>query len=65
MAAVLSQEPAEIQRAVVTVLTVMKSMAKGSDSNIGFAEFVRRKYPHVDDDSIIMIEDLLEHPPKG
>lgn len=29
--AVLSQEPAEIQRAVITILSVLKSMAKGSD----------------------------------
>ena len=35
VAAVLSQEPVEIQRAVITILSVMKSMAKGSDCDIG------------------------------
>jgi transcriptional regulator with XRE-family HTH domain len=62
VAAVLSQEPVEIQRGVVTVLTVLKSMAKANDSNIGFAEYVRRKYPEVDEATITMIQDLLEHP---
>jgi transcriptional regulator with XRE-family HTH domain len=62
VASVLSQEPVEIQRAVITVLTVLKSMAKANDSNIGFAEYVRRKYPEVDEDTITMIQDVLEHP---
>ncbi len=62
VAAVLSQEVVEVQRAVVTILTVFKSMAKTNDSNIGFAEYVRRKYPEVDDDTITMIKDILEHP---
>ena len=61
VAAVLSQEPVEIQRAVVTILSVMKSMTRESDC--GFAEYVRRKYPGIDDDTITMIEDILEHPP--
>jgi transcriptional regulator with XRE-family HTH domain len=30
---VLSQEPVEIQRAIVTILTVLKSMAKGLNRN--------------------------------
>ena len=54
----------EIQRALVTMLTVFKSMAKGSDCDIGFAEYIRRKYPQVDEDTISMIEDILEHPPE-
>ena len=62
VAAVLSQEPVEIQRAVVAILTILKSMAKTNDSNIDFAEYVRRKYPEVDEDTITMIEDILEHP---
>jgi len=62
VASVLSQEPLEIQRAVVTILTVLKSMAKANDSNIGFAEYVRRKYAEVDEDTITMIQDMLEHP---
>jgi transcriptional regulator with XRE-family HTH domain len=62
VASVLSQEPVEIQRAAITILTVLKSMAKVNDSNIGFAEYVRKKYPEVDEDTITMIEDVLEHP---
>ena len=65
VAAVLSQEPVEIQRAVVTILSVMKGMAKGSNCDIDFAEYARRKYPEVDDDIITMVKDILEHPPKG
>jgi transcriptional regulator with XRE-family HTH domain len=62
VAAVLSQEVVEVQRAVVTILTVFKSLAKTNDSNIGFAEYVRRKYPEVEEDTITMIKDILEHP---
>jgi transcriptional regulator with XRE-family HTH domain len=65
VASVLSQEPLEVQRAVVTILTIMKSMARANNSNIGFAEYVRKKYPGVDEDTITMIQDILEHPPKG
>jgi len=36
--------------------------AKTNDSNIGFAEYVHRKYPGVDEDIITMIQDILEHP---
>lgn len=62
VAEVLSQEPVEIQRATVNILSILKSMAKTNDSNIGFAEYARRKYPAVDEDTITMIEDILEHP---
>jgi len=62
VAEVLSQEPVEIQRAAVNILSILKSMAKTNDSNIGFAEYARRKYPAVDEDTITMIEDILEHP---
>ena len=62
VAAVLSQEPVEIQRGVITVLTVLKSIAKANDGNIELREYVRRKYPEVDEDTITMIEDILEHP---
>lgn len=65
VAAVLSQEPVERQRAAVNILSVMKSMARGSNSDTSFAEYVRRKYPGVDEDLIIMMEDLLKRPPKG
>jgi len=63
VAAVLSQEPVEIQRAAVNILSVLKSMARANDS--GFAEYARRKYPGVDEDTITMIQDILEHPPGG
>ncbi|MBA7526138.1 hypothetical protein ES705_18299 [subsurface metagenome] len=48
---------------VEAVLSVLKSMARGSDSDTSFAEYVRRKYPGVHEDTITMMEDLLEHPP--
>jgi len=64
VAAVLSQEPVEIQRAAVSILSVMKSMARGSNSDTSFAEYVRRKYPGVHEDVITMMEDLLERPPE-
>jgi len=65
VAAVLSQEPMDVQRAVITILTVMKSMAKGIGSDIEFGEYVRTKYPGVDEDTITLLEDILQHPPKG
>ena len=61
VAMVLSQEPVEIQRAVVAILTVIKSVARRSGCN-SFAEYIHRNYPHVADDIITMIEDILEHP---
>lgn len=64
VAAILSQEPVEIQRAAVNILSVLKSMARGSDSDTSFAEYVHRKYPGVDEDVLIMMEDILEHPHK-
>jgi len=62
VAAVLSQEPVEAQRAVVAILSVLKIMARGS--NESFAEYVHRKYPEVDEDTITMVENILEHPQK-
>jgi len=65
VAAVLLQEPVEVQRAIVTILSVMKSMAKDiakeSGCNIDFAEYVHRRYPGADEDTITMIKDILEH----
>jgi transcriptional regulator with XRE-family HTH domain len=61
VAMVLSQEPVERQRAVITILTVLKSMAR----DVGFAEYVRRKYPELDEDTITRVQDIIEHPPKG
>ena len=62
---VLSQEPVETQRAVIGILSILKSMAKGSQCNIEFAEYAHRKYAEVDEDVITMVKDILEHPPKG
>jgi len=62
---VLSQEPVEVQRAVIGILSILKSMAMGCQCDIEFAEYAHRKYPEVDEDIITMIEDILEHPPKG
>ena len=56
VAAVLSQEPVEIQRGVVTILSLLASMAEG----IGFLEYMRRNYPEVDEDLITMMEDLIQ-----
>jgi len=38
VAAVLSQEPVQIQRTVITVLTVLKSMAKGEQLKLSSSE---------------------------
>ncbi len=65
VATVLSREPVEIQRIVVAILSIFKSMAKGGQCNIEFREYAHSKYPEVDEDVITMIEDILEHPPKG
>ena|GEM_PF-548529 len=65
VATVLSQEPVDVQRAVVTILSVIKSMAKGSGCDIEFREYAHRKYPELDKDIITMVEDILEHPPQG
>ena len=65
VAAVLSQESVEIQRAVIGILSILKSIAKGSNCDIDFAEYARRKYPELDEDIITMVKDILEHPPKG
>jgi len=62
VAGVLSQEPVEVQRALISILTIL-SITRTYDW--GFAEYVRRKYPKIDEDTITMIQDMLEHPPKG
>lgn len=62
VAALLSQEPVETQRAVLAILTILKSIARGSDCNIGFAEYIHRNYPEVDKDIITIVEDILKHP---
>jgi len=62
VAAVLSREPVDIQRAVIGIFTILKSVAKEYQSN-EFADYVHRKYPEVAEDTITMIKDVLEHPP--
>jgi transcriptional regulator with XRE-family HTH domain len=67
--AVLSQEPLDMQRAVVGILSVLKSIAQARPKMPTewpeFREYAHRKYPQLDEASITMIEDVLEHPPKG
>ena len=63
---VLSLEPPEAQRAVVGILSVLKSIAQVHSKPSEwpeFREYAHRKYPQLDEDSITMIEDVLEHPP--
>ena len=65
---VLSLEPLDVQRAVVGILSVLKSIAQARSKMATewpeFREYAHRKYPELDEDSITMIEDVLEHPPK-
>ncbi|MBA7522837.1 hypothetical protein ES705_14957 [subsurface metagenome] len=61
VAKVLSGEPVETQRTIIAILTILKSMTKGS--NIKFREYAHRNYPQLDEDIITMVEDMLEHPP--
>ena len=59
---VLSLEPVEVQRAVVGILSVLKSIAQVASEWPEFREYAHRKYPQLDEDTITMIEDVLEHP---
>ena len=69
VAKILSKEPVDVQRAVVVMLTFIKGVAAAksirSGCNIGFAEYVHRNYPEVDEDIITMVKDILEHPGRG
>jgi len=60
VANVLAQEPVEIQRTIIGILNIFKSMTKGSEYNIEFREYAHRQYPELDEDIITMIEDLIE-----
>ena len=60
VARVLSEEPVEVQRTVIGILSILKSMTKVSGCDIGFAEYAHRKYPELDEDTITMIEDVIE-----
>lgn len=59
---VLSKEPVEVQRTVVAILSILEGLARvhRERGNIEFAEYAHMKYPHIDDDLITMIEDILE-----
>ncbi|MBA7668527.1 hypothetical protein ES703_76639 [subsurface metagenome] len=59
VASVLAQELVETQRAVIGIFSILKSIARGSGSNIGFAEYIHRNYPQLDEDIITMIEDII------
>jgi len=68
VAAVLSQEPVEVQRAVVGILSMLKSIAQAHSKPSEwpeFREYVRKKYPQLDEDIVTMVQDIVEHPPKG
>jgi len=58
VASVLAQEPVGVQRSLVLIVLLLKTVAKGYYT--GIAEYIRENYPQVDGDMIIMIEDILE-----
>ena len=62
VASVLAQEPVEVQSTVIGLLSILKSLARVCNSAEWpeFREYVRRKYPALDEDLISMIEDLIE-----
>jgi len=59
VARVLASESVEVHRTAIAILSIFKSMAKGSECNIGFAKYVHRNYPEVDEDTITMTEDVI------
>jgi transcriptional regulator with XRE-family HTH domain len=61
VARILAQEPIEVQRTVLGILTILKSLAIGNPAKWPeFREYFRRKYPNLDEDLITMIEGLIE-----
>jgi len=64
VASVLASEPVATQRAVIGILSVLKSLVAEGLYNVEFAEYARRKYPELDEDIITMIKDIIEHPRK-
>lgn len=60
---VLSEEPVDVQRTILAILSMLKSIAKTEYPD--FRQYARSKYPALDEDVITIIEDILEHPPKG
>lgn len=63
VASLLASQPVEVQRTVIGILSILKSVAKGYQCNVEFAEYAHRRYPDLDEDLITMIEDILKHPP--
>lgn len=63
VARVLSEEPVEVQRTVIGILSVLKSIARGHSKVLAewpeFREYAHRKYK-LDEDLITMIEDLIK-----
>lgn len=59
VASVLAKKPVEIQRAVIGILSMLGSIAKGYECNIEFAEYAHKKYPQLDEDTITLIEDVI------
>jgi len=62
VANVLSQQPVEAQRFVISILTILMNIARGIACNIEIAEYIHRNYPGIDEDTLIKIKDILEHP---
>lgn len=59
----LLQEPVEFQRAAVTLLIILKSLAGSLHPNPvlpEFRDYVREKYPYLDEDLVTMMEDLIK-----
>ena len=48
----------------VELFTFAGFLSPQPSEEVGFAEYVHRNYPQVDEDVIKMIEDILEHPSK-
>lgn len=63
VASVLASQPVKVQHTAIGILSILKSVAKGYQCNVEFAEYAHRRYPELDEDLITMIEDILKHPP--
>lgn len=61
VAIVLAQEPVEVQGAVLGILSILKFVGKATRAAElpDFREYARQKYPHLDEDLVTMIEDLI------
>ena len=65
VAGVLASEPVAMQRTVIGILAILKSLAIGNPAKWPkFREYSRRKYPNLDEHLITMIEDLIERESK-